>query len=545
MAQQTINGTDTINAGRTKINDNFTELYAGGASDISVVGTITALKALPSPADGQAAEVLGYDAAADGGADVKRYDASSSATDDGGTVHRPSVGPGSTGNGRWISVQPMHMDARKFGVIPGLSATTMTSRLNNALAVAKAKGAGYLHLIAGAYVCNGQITVDDVVVRGVSSSDTRIECNTSLGTDVDFMILKQTSNRRNRAGLRDTYVVGPGARSLGVKTANCNGIKVEDDMAFVDVSVSNFDKGFNVDQNAARLNGHVRWQRCLVSDNYYGVYWPTTGLAGGDMHFLDCDINGNTFAGWAFHGNGLAPGFSWKGGHCGYQPFGIYQEASTNNAAFCSGIYLEGVTFENMGNCAIFTENWNAAHPDCGVAENLIMNNTNFTRWTFYRIGTKYFATPIKLGPARGVFDLRAGGGPFTGDATTDPAIYFRTTQGQVNIDFTSAIASQATAVEIGDTNYERVHYIPRTIPQFDTQINSGATSTTINLHYLGPVASLKPQVIPTTNGGLGAFQLYVDEATVTSNASTDTTSFQVKVVGGTPTSALKFRVAF
>jgi hypothetical protein len=513
-----------------------------------VVSSIAALKALKGMTDGQAAQVLGYDSAADGGADVKKFDASSGATDNGGTVHRPTAGPPATGNGRWISVGPKHMDARKFGVLPLLSASTLTTRMNAALAAAKANSCGVLHVGPGHHEFNGQLTVDDVVLRGESSIDTYLYCKKQLGAGVPFITCKQTSGLRNRAGLRDLWVAGPGTRCLGKKTAKGDGIKVEDDMTFVDVTVNNFDSGFIVDHNPLRIFGHDKFHRILATDNYYGVYFTKAGLQGGDFHFLHCDINGNTFAGIGWSGNWLMPGFSWLGGHCGYQPFGLFQEATTDGSTnpFCNALKMDYVMFENIGNCAIYTENWNGTNPNHGAADGLWLDECGFSRNTdTWRIGTQPFATPVKLGPVRGLFRYRSPIGGFNGNTGSDPAIYFRAGRGHVDVDYTAAQSSHATAVEMGDKDYQNVRYIPREWPQFNAQINSPATSTTINTNYQGPAESLRPHLIPVTNGGLGAFQLYVDETTIASNASTDVTSFTVRVSGGTPTSDLKFRLSY
>jgi hypothetical protein len=514
-----------------------------------VVSSIAALKALTGMADGQAAQVMGYDSAADGGADVMRFNAASSASDDGGTVHRPTAGPPATGNGRWISVQPMKMDARKFGVIPGLAATTLTSRLNNALAVAKAKFAGSLHLLAGNYDLNGPILCDDVIMIGEGEWDTNLNCTAQLGSGVPFIELHQSSGIRNRSQLRDLRVWGPGTRCLGVKTAKCNGIKICQDTRLDRVRVSLFDVGIIIDSHPPEsLPGHVRLHACFSGDNYYGIYWTKPGLQGGDFNISDSDINGNTFANLAWSGNWLMPGFTYKVGHCGYAPFAVYQEATTDatQQAFCSGMVFDSVTFENMGNMAIYCANWNGTG-NSGLVDNLVLNQVGMSRWAAqYGIPAEPHSNAVKLGPVRGVFKHIAPASAFFGETTTDPAYYFRSALGHIDIDNSAAQGSQATGVEIGDGNYENVRYVPRDWPQFNSQINIDTTSTTVNLHYLGPVGSLRPHLIPVTNGGLtGAFNLYVDQATIASNAATDTTSFTVRVAGGTPSSALKFRISF
>ena len=88
----------------------------GQAAPPITVDTVARLLALdPRPlANGTVALVSGYRAAGDGGGQVARWDAASTAAPNGGTVLRPT---GTTGQGRWLTVHDGLLDFRQFGVL--------------------------------------------------------------------------------------------------------------------------------------------------------------------------------------------------------------------------------------------------------------------------------------------------------------------------------------------------------------------------------------------------------------------------------------------
>lgn len=108
MAQQILNNGESGLSFRTKLNDNFTELYP--------VASIAALRAAPyagliSPAH---RAVLGYYGALDiGGGGRFVWDPASTAADDGGLVINPT---GNGGAGRWLrQVEDRYFDVRWWG----------------------------------------------------------------------------------------------------------------------------------------------------------------------------------------------------------------------------------------------------------------------------------------------------------------------------------------------------------------------------------------------------------------------------------------------
>ncbi|MDD2762792.1 MAG: glycosyl hydrolase family 28-related protein [Opitutaceae bacterium] len=85
----------------------------GATSSASIiVSTIAALKAVPVSGliTGCKADVLGYNAAGDGGGGAFYYDPASGAPDNGGTVIHPAIGPG-----RWLRLFSGPINVRWFG----------------------------------------------------------------------------------------------------------------------------------------------------------------------------------------------------------------------------------------------------------------------------------------------------------------------------------------------------------------------------------------------------------------------------------------------
>lgn len=88
------------------------DLVAGGLDGTleKTVLNVAAMKALTGMADGARAATAGYTAANDGGHGVYRYNSSSSATDNGGTVIAPNAG-----GGRWLLLLGDRINVRQFG----------------------------------------------------------------------------------------------------------------------------------------------------------------------------------------------------------------------------------------------------------------------------------------------------------------------------------------------------------------------------------------------------------------------------------------------
>lgn len=85
MPQDVINSTDTLNAGRVKINEDVAELY-WLASGLSNVAALRALTVSQVPTNGEVRYLSGYDSSGDGGESHVYYDNTDSTTADNGVT---------------------------------------------------------------------------------------------------------------------------------------------------------------------------------------------------------------------------------------------------------------------------------------------------------------------------------------------------------------------------------------------------------------------------------------------------------------------------
>lgn len=175
----------------------------------TVVNTIADLKAL---AVGQfsSVQVLGYYAAGDGGGDVFRWNESSSAADNGGTVIIPDSAPGT---GRWERVY-QSIDVKKFGA-RGDGVTDDTTKIQSALDFANASGGFRIGVPGGTYLCTSAINIyKKTHLVGVGKSLSRFKFNhtgdgikstwainssTAVNIKVEAMII-QCNNNSNAGG---------------------------------------------------------------------------------------------------------------------------------------------------------------------------------------------------------------------------------------------------------------------------------------------------------------------------------------------------------
>lgn len=101
------------------------------------IDTVSDLRAAPTPgASGAVERVAGYYAADDGGGGGFMWDSGSAATDDSGTVIKPTA---VSGAGRWVRVKTGEPNARWFGAV-GTGSTNDTMSLSSAINAANAAG---------------------------------------------------------------------------------------------------------------------------------------------------------------------------------------------------------------------------------------------------------------------------------------------------------------------------------------------------------------------------------------------------------------------
>ena len=170
-----------------------------------IVNTIADLKAL-SAGQFSSVQVLGYYAAGDGGGGVFRWNGSSTAADNGGTVIIPNSAPG---DGRWDRIYQT-LDVNMFGA-KGDGTGDDTGAINAALAASKKI---YLRP-GGVYVISSGLTIplDGAVIVGYGATlkwkenrtfASRFETIQATGKTVTILGLTIDGNKQNQANIPNT-----------------------------------------------------------------------------------------------------------------------------------------------------------------------------------------------------------------------------------------------------------------------------------------------------------------------------------------------------
>jgi hypothetical protein len=519
-------------------------------TDTPTVTTIAALKALSvsSFTTNNTVNVLGYYVAGDGGGGLFRFDpafdpaaAALDELDDGGTIIKPNsiTHPNP---GRWLrEMGPKHLWAEFFGALPSAPSNTVrTQNMNNALSAARALGCEELNVGSLTLDLDGQLNANDVTLVGRGMRGTKLQLTTSLGAGVPFITQSMTNGVPWAMGARRLTVSGPGAPSLvekPEKTANCDGIKALDPARYESVWVERFDCGYV----AASPSGHCSWINPQVTKNYYGVYLLTANF--GDWSFVDGNINGNTFANIAVPGTQQIDRMTMYDLHCGFAPYGVYQEPAAvgTAAAFLVNCSFDYVSFEALGNGLLFTEQWDSTDVDEGVLTATSMNRISHDWFPDkYKIAARakdyaiqfncgqlhnYFYGNIKNGDQGAIYQNRDGGF-YTWDKRENDEPGLKLVWGAAVTD-----------------EFKRLwHIIPAGKYQGRAQINEGATEAIVSAGYIGPEEAAKVELTMRSTGGLSGPSIYVSSiASDAGNGATDITVGVSAPSGGTPTSPLVF----
>ncbi|WP_142384117.1 hypothetical protein [Neobacillus cucumis] len=393
-----------------------------------------------------------------------------------------------------------------------------TQAFLDAITDARSKNSAIL-IPNGTFNISQQLKFEDAPVYGLGVDVSIIKFTVGLGTGVPSVIVGK-AGKAYKGGLFHLSVKGVGTRQLGVKTANGDGIRIDEQIKLEYVKVEQFDAGiiFNAP------GGHISLERVLSTNNYFGVYQTDDG---GDYHIIDSALNGNTMAGFGLSGDLGMSSASFIRTHIGYQPYGIYQEvgATTN---FLNDITFIDTRFELIGNGAIFTENLTSN------SNHLRFESVGFNWEPSFKIASRDKGYAVKMGKSGGQNVYIAGMSGFKqGDL------------GSWYIDNNFGIwemklgTSEKIVVNSGYKNMFKC--IPANNKnQMNDFIPSGSTSRTFTTFgYAGPTESVFPIITPTSSGGLSNFILTVTG--VTSDPVEQTVTFTVNVLGGTPTSSLFF----
>lgn len=211
---------DPTTGGLSKIPHGTLKTYVQG-----YYPNVEALKSV-RPVDGTMAVTGGYYLPNDGGGATYIYNSSSTATDNGGKVHLPTVGSGA---GRWILANLGDVNLRQFGA-KGDGVTDDTVALNAAIAYARSFTGAIgnnrrpVRMGVGDYLVSSQIVLpNESFLIGEGRSFTRIYA--ASGFPVDTAVIKigsSASNYDHTNGFRGLSVSCNNNADIGVEIYNCN-----------------------------------------------------------------------------------------------------------------------------------------------------------------------------------------------------------------------------------------------------------------------------------------------------------------------------------
>jgi len=136
-----------------------------GSTQVQSFNSIAALRLRSGTTIANAAKTLGYYSAGDGGGNSFYWDSTSTATDNAGTVIKPTA---VSGAGRWIAVDPKYFNIKQFGAVgDGITVDTTAiqatinacmSATTNPTGTTGNRGCGAIHIPKGKYL-TGALTV--------------------------------------------------------------------------------------------------------------------------------------------------------------------------------------------------------------------------------------------------------------------------------------------------------------------------------------------------------------------------------------------------
>jgi len=221
------------------------------------------------------------------------------------------------------------------------AANNNTGDQSGAINAAEAAG-GIVFLPAGTYRCLSTIVLKpSTILLGAGRGLTKIVFPTDLGANtyaIDREAVPATQHLAPQ--IRDLWVEGPGARTLGVATSSMHGIRPGPHSAMTSVYTSQFNAGIVIDGD------HNVLTYCKSSNNYDGVLFADNPLTCGDHTWTACDFTGNSYSSVANSTNNSMSGGFYQC-HFGFSPYGFRRFNGTTAGPPGAQPWLYSATFSN------------------------------------------------------------------------------------------------------------------------------------------------------------------------------------------------------
>jgi hypothetical protein len=279
---------------------------------------------------------------------------------------------------------------------------------------AAAAGAGGTIFLprSSSYAITAPFTLTDI---NIESDGAQVNVPSDLGAGVYAMTINGSGSYPIQ-WISNFSLNGPNVTTpLGVKPNAMHGIHVTGGAKprFAFVTVRFFDRGVTY----RTFNGHIYLSRCNLTANYYGLYLAQNSS---DYFIEVSELNGNKFAGIGMPADQGFDGMAVRDSHMGFQPYGVFQEATTESGSTDQGVsrvFIQDATFDHcrfeaIGNGAIVS----AAKTDATNRSTLSavkIIQPGFSWNTTYRLANRGWEVPIDIGFFDRTLEIESGAFPF------------------------------------------------------------------------------------------------------------------------------------
>jgi len=236
-----------------------------GSTQVQSFNSIAALRLRSGTTIANAAKTLGYYAAGDGGANSFYWDSASVATDNGGTVIKPTAVAGA---GRWIAIDTINVNIRQFGA-KGDGVADDTTAISSAI-----DEFNTVYFPNGTYLFSG-ITINkhNVTLYGTGESRSVLLMtnaaaaavtigSTAFTSGINIHNLKIEGNASNLGGI-----------SLGTTTFAAARIRIQD--VFI-AGFQNAANGYGIRLNS---NQNTDIENLWIEECHFGIYRANGGYS--------------------------------------------------------------------------------------------------------------------------------------------------------------------------------------------------------------------------------------------------------------------------
>ena len=236
-----------------------------GSTQVQSFNSIAALRLRSGTTIANAAKTLGYYAAGDGGANSFYWDSASVATDNGGTVIKPTAVAGA---GRWIAIDTINVNIRQFGA-KGDGVADDTTAISSAI-----DEFNTVYFPNGTYLFSGiTINKNNVTLYGTGESRSVLLMTNAAAAAVTIASTATTSGINIHNLKIEGNASNLGGISLGTTTFAAARIRIQD--VFI-AGFQNAANGYGIRLNS---NQNTDIENLWIEECHFGIYRANGGYS--------------------------------------------------------------------------------------------------------------------------------------------------------------------------------------------------------------------------------------------------------------------------